>query len=606
MKHYLNTIVLLLVIIFFSVTCSKNEQPNEVIDAKPNSSAKLLAKFKHTQAVYGIDWHPDGKLIASRHYRDTAFIWNTENKTRQFVHDGKQLTDIKFSTDGSYLAFIDHEISKYSCQRECRYSDYERCNDCKKKHENDYDVRFLSKVYDLRLKHYLKEIASGSAQTISADLKVYVTHALDSKIIYFDGTYFFSSSSRAGMETFIESSSKNHFFHEVKSYSVRKTEETKEGNTHLGAMTIFLSTKGNLLKIFNQADDGKGPHCSIKQCSHDYKIMAAEWQPGTKKITVLSSDNILSLWDSCFSGKQLYTYNHSGSEAVTLKWNVSGDVLAVQFMNNILLFNEKLELQKTLDIMSNDIAWNKDGNILAVITKNKIYFWDNLNSNLTFHESSEKINDFAWNPEFNQFALATEVNDDEGFVEIWEIDSSYRIIVANKKRTSNNTEHQLTIKEETVKKLTTVRSLIKQLQKKEESLSDDLRSFQTDVDRYKSTITDLKLHNNIASYKEAVKNDRINNYLVAMQKALAYMDFIKHELLTTSKSLVESEGTQLQLELDAKILDSLDENKLDQMIAQLDLVITKIQPNAQELVIKENDTQKIPLEKLYNEYFEDE
>ena len=83
MKHYLNTIVLLLVIIFFSVTCSKNEQPNEVIDSKPNSSAKLLAKFKHTQAVYGIDWHPDGKLIASRHYRDTAFIWNTENKTRQ-------------------------------------------------------------------------------------------------------------------------------------------------------------------------------------------------------------------------------------------------------------------------------------------------------------------------------------------------------------------------------------------------------------------------------------------------------------------------------------------------------------------------------------------
>jgi len=90
-------------------------------------------------------------------------------------------------------------------------------------------------------------------------------------------------------------------------------------------------------------------------------------------------------------------------------------------------------------------------------------------------------------------------------------------------------------------------------------------------------------------------------HLTAYQKVEAYLKILKEEDKKTEQAAIELYGIQMQLELDIEMLESIENADLEETLKQLNLVIDKIQPTADNLVLNDENTPKTPLEKLFNE-----
>lgn len=102
---------------------------------------------------------------------------------------------------------------------------------------------------------------------------------------------------------------------------------------------------------------------------------------------------------------------------------------------------------------------------------------------------------------------------------------------------------------------------------------------------------------------EAQKNRLIRNNLEAIQKAKAYQTIITTEINLTVNGEMETDRLIKHLDLDIVILDSFEDEQLDDRIKQLNLTITQIQPKARELAINPNNTSLPSLESVWQEYF---
>ena len=150
-------------------------------------------------------------------------------------------------------------------------------------------------------------------------------------------------------------------------------------------------------------------------------------------------------------------------------------------------------------------------------------------------------------------------------------------------------------------KLKIVQSLTEKLQKKKVSLDQNSQIFEQEI---LTNVQEIQVERSKGlgnDFKSAMSNKRIENSLKAIQKASAYKEVVTHEAEKTEAGVIELEGTTKQLRLDITVLGALEDEKGDEILAQLDLVINHIQPQAEDLVISP-DTPKKPLEEIFNKY----
>ena len=150
-------------------------------------------------------------------------------------------------------------------------------------------------------------------------------------------------------------------------------------------------------------------------------------------------------------------------------------------------------------------------------------------------------------------------------------------------------------------KLKIVQSLTEKLQKKKISLDQNSQIFEQEILTNVQEIQFERRKGSGNDFKSAMSNKRIENSLKAIQKASAYKEVVTHEAEKTEAGVIELEGTTKQLRLDITVLGALEDEKGDEILAQLDLVINHIQPQAGDLVISP-DTPKKPLEDIYEKY----
>ncbi len=155
-------------------------------------------------------------------------------------------------------------------------------------------------------------------------------------------------------------------------------------------------------------------------------------------------------------------------------------------------------------------------------------------------------------------------------------------------------------------KLQKVRELRETLERKIVKLDNSISTFQEKIGIFVNEIKDIRKTKNLVEYNEAVSNNEIKQNLQAIQKAEAYRDITKREKTKTQLAVVDLKGSEKQLDLDKTMFDTLPEAEIDKLLKEMDVVINRIQPTADDLVIVDKETVLSPLDKIYENHIRKE
>ena len=170
----------------------------------------------------------------------------------------------------------------------------------------------------------------------------------------------------------------------------------------------------------------------------------------------------------------------------------------------------------------------------------------------------------------------------------------------------SDAERPTTKIELTEEKLKEVKGLINKLDQKQSKLESALTKLKEKIHKNVSDIQAERTPNGSNEFSEAIKNKRVQVRLKTIQKAHAYQKITEAEIELTALASTELSGMADDFEIDAIVLAGMGEERIDDLLTQLDVVITKIQPRANELVISDKDVSLEPLEKVYDDYIQKE
>lgn len=158
---------------------------------------------------------------------------------------------------------------------------------------------------------------------------------------------------------------------------------------------------------------------------------------------------------------------------------------------------------------------------------------------------------------------------------------------------------KLTLTEE---KLNEVQNLKEKLKEKKEILDKKAVRFTEDIRTNVAEINAERAKNGLKEFPQAVTNAVIEQCLKAIQKAKAYKELSEREANKTWLAVIEVTGTEKQLRLDKTLFEDLDETQIEEILRQIDFVLIKVKPQAEEFKVTDENTVREPLEKLYEEY----
>jgi hypothetical protein len=158
-------------------------------------------------------------------------------------------------------------------------------------------------------------------------------------------------------------------------------------------------------------------------------------------------------------------------------------------------------------------------------------------------------------------------------------------------------------KEITLIKLETVKTLRNELALRTNTLDKMSKNFSGQIDTAANEIKRLLSENHYNDYGRAIKDQKVVNEMLAIQKATDYMNFADKEQSTAYASVIKLSGTQKQFELDIIALEELNDAQIEELIDQVDTVIRNIEPTANEFVIN-SDSKRMPMEEIWKKYIQ--
>jgi len=154
----------------------------------------------------------------------------------------------------------------------------------------------------------------------------------------------------------------------------------------------------------------------------------------------------------------------------------------------------------------------------------------------------------------------------------------------------------------TDEKLNEVKSLKEKLKQKKEILDNKAIKFAAHIRANVDEINAERIKNGIKEFPQAVSNAIIEQCLKALQKAKAYKELSQREAQKTWLAVIEVTGAEKQLRLDKTLFEDLDDAQIEELLRQIDFVLNKVKPQAEEFQVTDEETVREPLEKLYEEY----
>ena len=109
----------------------------------------------------------------------------------------------------------------------------------------------------------------------------------------------------------------------------------------------------------------------------------------------------------------------------------------------------------------------------------------------------------------------------------------------------------------------------------------------------------------ITSFQEAVRNTRINYNLKLIQKTLSYISRLKEKIQLFNIASEELAFAYQLAEDDLRILETLDDMKIEKVVDQIDKTSGKYQSEASRLVIDSNGIVLTPPEEIWESIMRD-
>jgi hypothetical protein len=105
----------------------------------------------------------------------------------------------------------------------------------------------------------------------------------------------------------------------------------------------------------------------------------------------------------------------------------------------------------------------------------------------------------------------------------------------------------------------------------------------------------------ITSFQEAIDNPRINYNIKLIQKILAYLYRLNAKIQSLNIASEELAFLNQQAEDDLRILETLNDMKIENLMEQIDQASGKYNSEASKLVIEGDKTTLTPAEEIWNE-----
>ncbi|HCC23758.1 TPA: hypothetical protein DF272_06320 [Candidatus Falkowbacteria bacterium] len=159
----------------------------------------------------------------------------------------------------------------------------------------------------------------------------------------------------------------------------------------------------------------------------------------------------------------------------------------------------------------------------------------------------------------------------------------------------------------TRQKLSEVQLLKASLSDRATELRQKIQKFTDDIQTNVNEIMAKKSETSQTVLEKTIANKDIQFCLETISVADAYIQIVTEALSQTELGRSELNGLEKRLKLDIELLDSMDVDSVDDLIAKLNIVITEYQPQAEMLKLpRPQDAKTKSLDEIYQKYIRTE
>jgi len=156
-------------------------------------------------------------------------------------------------------------------------------------------------------------------------------------------------------------------------------------------------------------------------------------------------------------------------------------------------------------------------------------------------------------------------------------------------------------------KIQQVNDLKSKLAEKDNKLKSSNSQFEAKFIEIKEAVNTERSKNIVDSVEKARNNKIIGSNLFIMQKILAYQEYIAKELNLVANSQIDLDHLAKNLDIDRIMKNGLgSEEEFQALVTKINNVVAKIQPYANDLVIPDEQVDRIPIELIWQKYFIEE
>lgn len=148
-------------------------------------------------------------------------------------------------------------------------------------------------------------------------------------------------------------------------------------------------------------------------------------------------------------------------------------------------------------------------------------------------------------------------------------------------------------------KINEVVNLKNGLEKKRGEMQNARTEYQAEIAVLKTEIEQERRSGNIGDYSQALKNKRIRNNLLLIQRQMAYIDKIDKLEFTLSQGIEEMLYLERKAKADMKIVRLLD-NK-DELVQKIDNSLKNYAPYATRFALDEKRLNFVPIKRIWQE-----
>lgn len=148
-------------------------------------------------------------------------------------------------------------------------------------------------------------------------------------------------------------------------------------------------------------------------------------------------------------------------------------------------------------------------------------------------------------------------------------------------------------------KINEVVTLKNGLEKKRGEMRNARTEYQTEIAALKTEIDQERHSGNISDYSQALKNKRIRNNLLLIQRQMAYIDKIDKLEFTLSQGIEEMLYLERKAKADLKIVRLLD-NK-DELVQKIDNSLKNYAPYATRFALDEKRLHFVPIKRIWQD-----